>query len=97
MATRSASIPTGAAVDITTALQLENGVGYLIAVGPGAKSDDNIIFALGGDPEVVGGHFLIAGDAGRFIRQGPDTWFARFRDLQDRATQLTVTEAENCA
>ena len=96
MATRSASIPTGAAVDITAALQLENGVGYLISVGPGAKSDDVVTLALGGDPEVVGGHFLIAGDVGRFIKQGPENWFARFYNQQNRSSQLTVTEAD-CA
>ena len=97
MATRSASIPPGAAVDITAALALETGRGYLLAVGPNAKSTDYVIVALGGDPETAGGHFLDAGGPGRFIRQGPDTWFARHYDLQDRATQLTVTEADDCA
>ena len=58
-----------------------------------------MIVALGADPEdgVVGGHFLDAGGPGRFIRQGPDTWFARHYNLQGRATQLTVTEADDCA
>ena len=97
MATRSASIPTGAAVDITSALSLENGRGYLLAMGPNAKSEDSVILALGEDPETVGGHFLNAGGPGRFIGQGPDTWFARHYNLQGRATQLTVTEADDCA
>ena len=95
MATRSASIPPGAAVDITAALALENGQGYLLSLG--AKSGDHVIVALGADPESVGGHFLDAGGPGRFIRQGPDTWFARHYNLQGRAAQLTVTEADDCA
>ena len=70
----------------------------LISVGPGAQSDDVVTLALDGDPEVVGGHFLIAGDVGRFIKQGPsENWFARFYNQQNRSSQLTVTEAENCA
>ena len=97
MATISASIPPGSAVDITAALALENGRGYLLAMGPNAKSEDYVIVALGGDPETVGGHSLDAGGPGRFIRQGPGTWFARHYNLQDRATQLTVTEADDCA
>ena len=48
MATRSASIPPGAAVDITAALALETERGYLLAMGPNAKSTDYVIVALGG-------------------------------------------------
>lgn len=97
MATRSASIPPGVAVDITAALALVNGLGYLLAMGPNAKSGDDVIVALGDDPETVRGHFVDAGGPGRFIRQGPDTWFARQYNLQGRATQLSVTEADDCA
>ena len=97
MTTRSASIPQGVAVDITAALALETGRGYLLAMGPSAKSDDSVIIALDGDPQVVGGHFLDAGGPGRFIKQTSATWFARFHDLQNRSSQLTVTEADDCA
>ena len=94
MATRSTLVPPAGAVDITAALALVNGQGYLLSLGPRAKSGDHVIVALGADPESVGGHFLDAGGPGRFIRQGPDTWFARHYNLQGRATQLTVTEAD---
>ena len=66
-------------------------------MGPNAKSEDYVIVALGGDPETVGGHSWMPGGPARFIRQGPGTWFARHYNLQDRATQLTVTEADDCA
>ena len=97
MATRSASIPPGAAVDITAALALEDGKSYLIEIGPDAYATDSVTIALGADPETVGGHALSAGDRGRFIRQSPATWFARHFDEQGRASQLTATESDDCA
>ena len=95
MATRSTSIPPAGAVDITAALALVNGQGYLLSLGPSSKSGDNILIALGADPESVGGHSLDAGGPGRFIRQGPNPWYARHYNLQGRATQITVTEADD--
>lgn len=97
MATRSASVAPGAAVDITAALSLESGTGYLIAVGPDARSTDVVLIALGDDPETVGGHALDAGGRERFIRQADATWFARFYEPGGRSTQLTATEANDCA
>ena len=99
MATRSAMIATGAAVDISAALALENGRGYLIEMGPAAKADDSVWIANGGDPNdlSIGGHLIISGsEAGRLIRQGSASWFARFYDLPARETQLTATEADDC-
>ena len=100
MATRAAMIATGAAVDITAALALEAGRGYLIEVGPGAKADDAVWIANGGDPNdlTIGGHLVLSGtEAGRFIRQGSDSWFARFYDLPARETQISATEADDCS
>ena len=97
MATRSASVPPGAAVDITAALALEDGKSYLIEIGPDAYATDWVTIALGADPETVGGHALSAGDRGRFIRQGPATWFARHFDEQGRASQLSATESDDCS
>ena len=68
MATRSADIAPGSAVDITAALSLVSGKSYLIEIT--SKSEDAINLALGGDPETVGGHSLFAGDPGRLIRAG---------------------------
>ena len=99
MATRAAMIATGAAVDITAALALEAGRGYLIEIGPGAKADDSVWIAAGGDPNdlTIGGHLILPGtEAGRLIRQGSAAWFARFYDLPARETQLTATEADDC-
>ena len=99
MATRSAMLASGAAVDITAALALEVGRGYLIEIGPGAKADDAVWIANGGDPNdlTIGGHLIISGtEAGRLIRQGGASWFARFYDLPARETQLTATEADDC-
>ena len=102
MATRSATIQQGALVDISTALGLETGRGYLLELGPGAQGMDSVWIANGGDPNdaTVGGHLLTSGvDRGRFIRQGPQTWFARFYGDPKfpRSTQLTATEADDCS
>lgn len=98
MATRSASIAQGVAVDLTDALALEDGCGYLIELGPDAHAGDAGVIALGDDPESVGGHVVVAG-RGRFIRQGSRTWFARFHGDPKfpRSTQLSATEADDCA
>ena len=98
MATRSTMIATGAAVDISAALALENGRGYLIEIGPGAKADDAVWIANGGDPNdlAIGGHLVLSGtEAGRLIRQGTLSWFARFYDRPAQSTQLTATEADD--
>ena len=99
MATRSAMIPTGVAVDITAALTLETGHGYLIELGPSAQADDAVWVANAGDPNdlSVGGHLVLPGtEAGRLIRQGSGAWFARFYAPTGRETQLTATEADDC-
>ena len=100
MATRSAMIQPGATVDITDALVLEDARGYLLELGPEAHGNDTVWIANGGDPDdaAVGGHLLTI-DKGRFIRQGPQTWFARFYGDQKfpRSTQIVVTEADDCS
>ena len=98
MATRSTMIATGAAVDISAALALENGRGYLIEIGPGAKADDSVWIANGGDPNdlAIGGHLVLFGtEGGRLIRQGAASWFARFYEQPMRETQLSATEADD--
>ena len=100
MATRSATIQPGATVDITDALVLESARGYLLELGPASQGNDTVWIANGGDPDdaAVGGH-LLTSEAGRFIRQGPQTWFARFYGDPKfpRSTQLTATEADDCS
>ena len=94
MATRSADIASGASVDISTALSLASGRGYVIELGPNSQAGDVIFIALGGDPELLGGHVVTA-DRPRLIRQSGDTWYARFYGDPKfpRETQLTATEA----
>ena len=96
MATRSASIASGAQVNITDALNLEEGTGYLLELGPEATGMDTVFVALGGDPAAEGGHSIFASEPGRFIRQSASPWFARFYAIDGRSTQLTVTEADDC-
>ena len=102
MATRSASIAPGSAVDITAVLSLEEGRAYLLEIGLHVQANDAVWIANGGDPNdlAVGGHLLIPGEGGgRFIRQGAETWFARFYGdpLFPRPTTLTATEADDCS
>ena len=84
-------------------MALETGRGYLLELGPvSLRATTRFGLANGGDPDdaAVGGHLLtIDVDGGRFIRQGPQTWFARFYGDQKfpRETQLTATEADDCS
>ena len=100
MATRSAMIPTGVAVDITAALTLETGHGYLIELGPSAQADDAVWVANAGDPNDLECRRPSGASRHRSRASNPPgergSWFARFYAPTGRETQLTATEADDC-
>ena len=92
MATRSADIAAGSAVDLTAALSLRDGTSYYVGLGPTAFPNDFAVVALDGDPDAVGGHVVDAIE-GQLVRQfAGTTWFVRV----ERDTSLTATEAGTC-
>ena len=99
MATRSAEIAANTLVDLTAVLELEADQSYLIECT--GEVTDAINFALGIDPELVGGlpatagrgHTLFASEPGRLIRQDSAVWYARYYNIAGGSSTITATEA----
>ena len=95
MATRSANIAPGSAVDLTAVLGLVSGTAYLVEIT--SDANDAVLLALDGDPEdsTVGGHALFASEPGRLIAQGSGIWYGRFYALDGRSAVVTATESSD--